>query len=110
MTKEYTEAFARNEIMRLLKNEPSGFTDMMMSRKLKIGLPALRLVLENMDKDKIIRKEPLGKCRRYYIPSAAQLEAELAAKPIFKVLKPRLEHRAVMDRVRAERFAIASIG
>jgi predicted transcriptional regulator len=110
MTKEYTEAFARNEIMRLLKNEPSGFTDMMMSRKLKIGLPALRLVLENMDKDKIIRKEPLGKCRRYYLPTERELAAEQAAKPVFKILKPRLEHRAVMDKVRSERNQYASIG
>jgi hypothetical protein len=110
MTKEYTEAFARSEIMRLLKNEPSGFTDMMMSRKLKIGLPALRLVLENMDRDRIIRKEPLGKCRRYYIPSQRELDAEKAERPAHKVLQPRPQHRAILERIWGERAAYTSVG
>jgi hypothetical protein len=110
MTKEYTEAFARQEVMRLLAKESAGYSDMMMSRKLGIGLPALRLVLENMERDKIIRKEPLGKCKRYYIPSASQLAAEQAEKPIIRPLAPRPQHKAIIERIMGERMAIASIG
>jgi hypothetical protein len=110
MKTEITEAVARIEVMKLLKETPTGHTDMMMSRKMKYGLPSLRLVLENMVNDKLIRKEPLGKCRRYYIPSDRELAAESAAKPIMRPLAPRPQHKAIIERIMGERMAIPSIG
>lgn len=86
-----------------------GMTAKFLSQRLKVGQSSLRHVLIDMEMNGIIRKATGERYTRYFIPSQRQIEAMQPKPSLFKPLKPRTVHHAVIERIRNERDAIKSI-
>lgn len=80
------------------------------SRKIGQALASTRQSMAELAATGVIRRAGTRSATAYYIPTVAQLAAEVRGmQSNWKPLRPRLEHRAKIAEVRALRDAIRSV-
>jgi DNA-binding transcriptional regulator PaaX len=114
MTLPNHNAEVRADVTDYLKRHPGQMiciTDL--SRLLGIGFSSVKAVLVDLHNSGQLRKSASGKSK-YWMPTEDELAQERRINertaPIFRPLKPRPQHAAVLERIAAERRKIASIG
>lgn len=104
----------RADILGYLKRHPGQMiciTDL--SRMLGVGFSSVKAVLVELHTNGFLLKTAAGKSK-YWLPTDEEIESErrvlARAAPCFRPLKPRNDHREALERAKAVRAGIKSIG
>jgi DNA-binding IclR family transcriptional regulator len=99
------------EILSVLReNSGEQMSPYIMARKIGQALASTRQTMAELASTGIIRRAGTRSATAYYMPTVAQLAAEARSmESNWRPLRPRLEHRAKIEEVRALRDAIPSV-
>lgn len=97
----------------LEKQDGAQFTLASISSQIKLGVAAVRVTLATLEEQGIVRRVTGERHARFYIPTAAQIAAHMAAMDKLTVrrdrpLQPRPHHAERIAQIRAQREAFPS--
>lgn len=94
----------------LADNQGEQFTITVMSSRLDVGPGSVTAACNDLERRGVVRRGAGDKVARFYMPTKEQLAIMSAQRQMsMSVLKPRQDHLAVIERIRAERLAIPSL-
>jgi len=101
-----------NVLAYLTKHAGQSFTIASIAKALHLGIASVRYSIGTLENDGSIKRSSGERQAKFYIQNERQraMMEQKANGARWPDLKPRREHSAVMERIRAERNSIASIG